>query len=60
MGAHGAPMGNHWGPMRLMGKPFGGQWGAMGAKRAHYINKLPINRQSGRYVKPYGYSYIEL
>ena len=50
-GAHAAPMGAH-------GHPWEDPWGAHGdplragqGGREHYINKLPINRTSGRYVK---------
>ena len=44
MEAHGHPWGNPWGA-------HGDQLGAGKGGREHYINKLPINRTSGRYIR---------
>ena len=56
-GAHGF----HWDPLGAHGeaicRPMGRQWGAMGAHGGHYINKLPINRPSGRHL---GVQYSDL
>ena len=51
LGAHGVPLGTHGAHGEAIWGPMGRQWGAMGAHGAHYINKLPINRPSGPYVK---------
>ena len=47
-------MGSHWVPLEAHGeaicRPMERQWGAMWAEGGHYMNTLPINRPSGRYV----------
>ena len=62
MQLHGEPIGAPWEPMETHGAPLGAHgahreaiWGPMGRQMgaihgAHYINELPVNRPSGRYV----------
>ena len=49
-GAHAATMGAHGHPWEDLWGAHGDPLGAGKGGREHYINKLPINRTSGRYV----------
>ena len=50
-GAHAALMRRPQEPMDTHGGTHGGPWGPVGGREGgNYINKLPINRPSGRYV----------